>query len=213
MWWNWSGVAKPPKTPNRPEKPMKHEARLAFISAAICFAAAARGQARIDAQPAQTWGGTVQQTIAAGGSFSYDPSTEAGSELRLEAHGGYYLFDGFLVGGTGSVQDNDAASCYELAAYCQYHVLQLVAGGNDRPGGFSPYVGAKLGLAHGKNEYDDSATGAVAGVRLGLEIFFTDNVALDVLGEVSASTGDVYPDDAEMKGSDASFRAGLTFHF
>ncbi len=159
------------------------------------------------------FGGTEAQTIAAGGSFSYEPGTESGSCLRIEGHGGYYVFDGFAVGGTGAVKDDDAASVYEFAAYCQYHLFQLVGEGNDRPMGFSPYVGARLGVAHGKNEYKDSATGALLGVRAGMEIFFTDNVALDLVADLSGCTGDVYPDDDKLKSSDVSIRAGLTFHF
>lgn len=183
---------------------MKPISALRSSLAALALAAAA---------DAFAYGGTSAQTIAAGGSLNYDPSTAAGSSLRVEARGGYYLFDGFLVGGAGSVSDDDAASCYELAAYCQYHLLQLVGSGNDSPGGFSPYVGARLGLAHGKNDYGDSATGALAAIRLGAEVFFTDNVALDLAADVSACTGDVFPDDDELKGSDVAFRAGLSFHF
>lgn len=159
------------------------------------------------------YGGTTEQTIAAGGAFSYEPSTEAGSAFRIEGRGGYYLFDGFIVGGDASAYDNDAATCFEISAYCQYHVFRLVNPDNDSPGGFSPYVGARLGVAHGKNDFGDKATGALLAARFGLELFFTDNVALDIAADVAACTGDVFPDDNQLKGSDVTIRAGLMFHF
>ncbi len=165
------------------------------------------------AADAFAYGGTSEQTIAAGGSFSYEPSTEHGSTISVEGRGGYYIFDGFQVGGLGSIYDNDVTTTYEFSAYCQYHLFRLVNPDNDSPGGFSPYVAARLGLAHGKNDYGDSATGALIAARFGIELFFTENVALDISADAATCTGDVYPDDYRLKGSDVSVAAGLMFHF
>ncbi len=177
------------------------------ISAAFAVLVLAAGPSS-----AVLYGGTDQNAIAAGGSFFFDTGTSAGSAGALEIHGGCYLFDSFLCGGQFAGRDDDAARTYELAALCQYHWLRLFDPSNDRPWGISPYAGLRLGAAHGKNPAD-SNTGAIAGLRIGLDLFFTDNVVLDLAFDWTACTAKVYPDDARLEKTDCVFRLGLDFHF
>ena len=178
--------------------------RSAFLLCSLLFAACT---ARAD-----LYGGTRAGTVAAGGSLAYDASSADGADLSFELHGGFYAGESFLVGGSLSVQDDDVASTYEAAALCQYHWLALFGDGNDSPYGFSPYVGARLGLAHGKDAADKN-TGALAGLRIGIDVFFTENVVLDLAFDLDACTGAVYPDDGKLRKSDATLRLGLDFHF
>ena len=81
------------------------------------------------------YGGTERDAIALGGSFLYDPATANGKDLSLELHGGYYVLDSFLVGGSFAVRDDDVADTYELSALGQYHFLNALDPQNDRPWG------------------------------------------------------------------------------
>jgi hypothetical protein len=177
------------------------------LSAAVLAAALALPSA------AFAWGGTTEGTIATGGSLSYAPTTEAGSDLQFEIRGGYYLADAFLVGGGVGARKNDAVTTYELSALAQFHFLDAVLHDeNGKPYAFSPYIGARLGFAHGKNDAD-SNTGILAAARVGFDVFLTENVALDFSGDFAGCTARVYPDEAKLKKTDVLFRIGLDFHF
>ena len=161
---------------------------------------------------ADLYGGTEQDAIAVGGSFFFDNGSANGKDLSLELHGGYYVLDALLVGGSLAVRDDDVADTWEFALLGQYHVLNAFDPANDRPWGVSPYVGARLGVARGKDT-TGSNTGALAGLRLGVDLFLTDNVALDLAFDWSICSAKVYPDDYRLKKSDATLRLGLDFHF
>lgn len=161
---------------------------------------------------ADLYGGTEQGAIAVGGSFLYDRGTANGKDLSLELHGGYYVLDAFLAGGSLVLRDDDVADTWELSALGQYHVLNAFDPANDRPWGVSPYVGARLGAARGKDAAG-SNTGALAGLRLGVDLFLTDNIVLDLAFDWSICTAKVYPDDYRLKKTDATLRLGLDFHF
>ena len=161
---------------------------------------------------ADLYGGTEQDAIAAGGSLFFDNGSANGKDLSLELHGGYYVLDAFLVGGSVALRDDDVADTWEFAALGQYHFLRAFDPANDRPWGVSPYAGARLGVARGKDAAD-SSTGALAGLRLGLDLFLTDNVVLDLAFDWSLCSAEVYPDDYRLKKTDATLRLGLDFHF
>lgn len=166
--------------------------------------------------PCAAWadfGGTTENTISLGASFAYDPSTIAGSELSLDLHGGLFMRDNWLLGGILDYEDNDVVTTYEIAALSQWHFLdEYLADENGVHSAFSPYGGVMLGLAHGKTAAD-SDTGAMAGLRLGFDIFFSQNTALDCSVDFKFCTGDVYPDDHDMKSSDIAFRVGIGLFF
>ena len=161
---------------------------------------------------ADLYGGTDRDAIAVGGSFFYDRDTAAGSDLSLELHGGYYLFESFLAGASVSGRDTDVADTYEIAALCQYHWFRFLDPENDRPWGLSPYAGLRLGVARGKDAAG-SHVGALLGLRVGLDVFFTDNVVLDLAFDWTGCSAEVYPDDYRLRKSDATLRLGLDFHF
>lgn len=159
------------------------------------------------------WGGTSEGTINAGGSFFYSSTSEAGSELDLEGHGGYYVYDAFLAGGAVEARKNDAVTAYDLSGLVKFHFLDNVLLDSDgRPYAFSPYIGARAGLGHGKNK-KDSNTGLLFAARVGVDVFLTQNVALDFLADFAACTGRVFPDEEKLKKSDVILRIGLDFHF
>ena len=165
------------------------------------------------ASSAFAWGGTTEGTINAGGNFSYASSSAAGSDLAFEGHGGYYLHEAFLVGGGLDVLKNDAVTTYDLAGLVKYHLLDpVLRDAEGRPYAVSPYVGARLGLAHGKNDAD-SNTGILAAARVGADVFLTQNVALDFLVDFAACTAEVFPDDEKLKKSAVVFRVGFDFNF
>ena len=165
------------------------------------------------ASSAFAWGGTSEGTVNAGGNLFYSSTSEAGSEFTLEAHCGYYVFDAFLVGGSLGARKNDAVTAYDLSGLVKYHFLDpVLVDSEGRPYAFSPYIGARAGLAHGKNDFD-SNTGLLVAARVGVDVFLTQNVALDVLADFAACTAEVYPDEAELKKSDVALRIGLDFHF
>ena len=161
---------------------------------------------------ADLYGGTERDAIAVGGSFFFDTGSANGKDLSLELHGGYYVLDALLVGGSLAVRDDDVADTWELALLGQYHFLNAFDPANDRPWGVSPYVGARLGVARGKDTTGGN-TGALAGLRLGVDLFLTDNVALDFAFDWSICSAKVYPDDYRLKKSDCTLRLGLDFHF
>jgi hypothetical protein len=165
------------------------------------------------ASSAFAWGGTTEGTINAGGNFSYSSASAAGSDLAFEGHGGYYLADACLVGGALNVRKNDEVTTYDLAGLVKYHLLDpVLRDAEGRPYAFSPYIGARLGLAHGKNDAD-SNTGVLAAARVGADVFLTQNVALDFLVDFAACTAEVFPDDEKLKKSSVVFRVGFDFNF
>ena len=64
---------------------------------------------------AEFYGGTERDAIAVGGSLFFDTGTANGQDLSLELHGGYYVLDGFLIGGSLATRNDDVADTYELA--------------------------------------------------------------------------------------------------
>ena len=161
---------------------------------------------------ADLYGGTEQDAIAAGGSLFFDNGSANGKDLSLELHGGYYVLDAFLVGGSFAARDDDVADTYELAVLGQYHYLNAFDPENDRPWGISPYAGLRLGVAHGKDAAGGN-TGGLVGLRFGVDIFLTDNVALDLAFDWAICSAKVYPDDYRLRKTDATLRLGLGFHF
>lgn len=161
---------------------------------------------------AEFYGGTERDAIAVGGSLFFDTGTANGQDLSLELHGGYYVLDGFLIGGSLATRNDDVADTYELALLGQYHVLNAFGPEFDRPWGVSPYVGFRVGYARGK-DIAESHDAALAGLRVGLDLFLTENVVLDFAFDLSACSANVYPDDNKLGKSDFALRAGLDFHF
>ena len=178
-----------------------------LLPAALALLALAAAPAAAD-----LYGGTEQGAIVLGGSFLFDNDTANGKDLSLELHGGCSVLDAVLAGGSLVVRDDDVADTWELAALGQYHFLNAFDPANDRPWGVSPYVGARLGAARGKDAAG-SHTGALAGLRLGLDLFLTDNIVLDLAFDWSLCSAKVYPDDYRLKKTDATLRLGLDFHF
>ena len=157
--------------------------------------------------------GTSEGTFNAGGSFFYDAATANGACTRLEGHGGYYLIDALLVGGTLLYDHDDVTSVFSAAALGRYHFLDAwYLYSNSKPGICSPYVGATLGFVHGKDTRD-SNTAPFFGLQLGAEIFLNPNVALNVGADYSKCTSDVYPNDYRLKTYNFTVRIGLDFHF
>lgn len=162
---------------------------------------------------ARAFDGTSEGTLNAGGSLLYDAATANGAHTQIEGHGGYYLFDAFLVGGTAAYDNDDVTTVFSAAALCRYHFLDAwYLYSNSKPGICSPYVGASIGLVHGKDTRD-SNTAPYFGIQFGAEVFLNPNVALNIGGDFSLSTADVYPDDYKLKTSNLTLRVGLDFHF
>ncbi len=181
--------------------------RTRLAAAALALLAALPSSALAD------WGGTSQGTYAVGGSLLYEPKTVDGGRLTLEGHGGMYLLDAFLLGGSAAYSDDDVFTAWEAAVLAQYHFLDpLVVDEEGRPYAVSPYVGARLGVVSGEN-YKKDDLGLLGGLRLGLDVFLTQKVALDFMLDLDVSTAHAFPDDYAMKTSRITFRIGLDFHF
>ncbi len=159
------------------------------------------------------WGGTSQGTYTAGLSFGLESPTLLGDEIDIELHGGYYGSDALQYGLTGLYRTDDAITEMQITALVQYHFLDSVlVDGNGAASAFSPFVGLFLGYGSGENPVQDE-TGAVAGIRLGLDVFLTQNIALYLKGDCMVSTGDIYPDGVEMKNAKMALSAGFHFFF
>ena len=61
--------------------------------------------------------------------------------------------------------------------------------------------------------YKKDDLGLLGGLRLGLDVFLTQKVALDFMLDLDVSTAHAFPDDYAMKTSRITFRIGLDFHF
>ena len=51
------------------------------------------------------------------------------------------------------------------------------------------------------------------GLRLGFDVFLTQNIAFYLLGDYTFATGDIYPDENKMESSELRVCAGLDFFF
>lgn len=159
------------------------------------------------------WGGTSQGTYTAGLSFGLESPTLLGDEIDVELHGGYYTSNALQFGLTGMYRDDAATTEMQITALVQYHFLDsILVDENGAASAFSPFVGLLLGYGSGENPVQDE-TGAVAGIRLGFDVFLTQNIALYLKGDCMVSTGDVYPDDLKMKNSKMTLSAGFHFFF
>lgn len=143
---------------------------------------------------------------AVSGSAYVDFSSAFGTDTVIDFSLGKYINAGLMVGGEITIADNDLLTTVAGGAIAKLHFLDS---GNTP---FSPYVGGYLGLAHA-DWSDDDTTALVIGARLGLNIFFADNVALDTALHAYAATDDIYADDDDMKNTDFGIRIGFTFLF
>ena len=152
-----------------------------------------------------------QGTVEIGGSFFYDTDTAAGGQLSLDLLGGYYIADGWLLGGEGRFVDDDATSLYGLSILLE---RSFELGDADTITPFLPYVGGSLGYFDADYKNFDSTSGAVFGIRGGVKLMLTGSIAVDFGVHFDFGTDDVFFDDDGPSKTDITFRIGLrTFLF
>lgn len=152
-----------------------------------------------------------QGTAEIGGAFVYDTDTPAGDTLRLDLLGGYFVADGWLLGGEFSLANDDNAKLFALSATLE---RDFEVGDADSITPLIPYLGAALGYASADYKEHDSESGIVLGLRAGLKVMLTGSLALDFSVHANFASADVYFDDDGPSSSDIALRIGLrTFLF
>ena len=185
---------------------MKHIPSLLATSAALLLAVPATLHAER----------TDQGTVGLGGNLYYDPDTAFGGRLDVGILGGYYIADGWLLGGEFSLTDDDFTSLYGVSLMLE---RDFELGEADTITPFIPYVAGSVGYVSADykgsdDESSDDETGLTFGLRLGLKLMLTGSTALDFSLRGEFATADVFYDDDGPDSTDISVRIGLrTFFF
>ena len=154
---------------------------------------------------------TDEGTVELGGNLFYDPDTAFGGRLDFSFLGGYYVADGWLLGGEFSLSDDDYTSLYGIAAMLE---RDFELGEADTITPFIPYVAGSLGYVSAEYEGSDSESGLTFGLRVGAKLMLTGSTALDFSLRGEFATADVFYDDDGPSSTDISVRIGLrTFFF
>ena len=176
-----------------------HNAAIALALLALSLPAAARAE-RID-----------KGTMEIGGNFFYDTDTAFGGRLDLGLLGGYYVEDGWLLGGDIAFADDDFTSLFSFGIDLE-RAFEL--GDPDTVSPFIPYIGGRTAYASAKYKGADNASGLVFGLRAGAKLMLTGDLAIDFSVQGDFATDDVFYDDDGPSKTDITFRIGLrTFLF
>ena len=164
---------------------------------ALCLLASATTAARTD-----------EGTWSLAGSLMVDTASYVGTDIDLDLYAGQYVQTGFLLGGYAGVWDNDLITILEGGATGKYHVLDNLASP------FSPFIGADVGILNCSTANDD-VFALVLGARVGLDIFLTENVAIETSLDAHVATDDVYTDDGDdpLTNNDIRLKAGFAIFF
>ena len=151
-------------------------------------------------------GRTDQGTVGLGVNFNLDFDGPGGTTVDGGLLGGYYLSDGVLVGGSFSAYDDD---------YITRFAGFLTAEQNFETGTpWIPYIGARLGLMHGKYKIageSESATALAAGLTGGIKYFLTESIAIDLSIDAVLASDDVFLASGEVESYNISLKGGLRF--
>ena len=154
---------------------------------------------------------TDQGTVELGGNLYYDPDTAFGGRIDLGILAGYYIADGWLLGGEFSLTDDDFTSLYGVAAMLE---RDFELGNADTITPFIPYLAGSLGYVSADYQGADGETGLVFGVCGGIKLMLTGGTALDFSIRGEFATAEVFYDDDGPSRTDISVRIGLrTFFF
>ena len=161
---------------------------------------------------AQEYGRTLKGTYSLGGGAFFDTDSAMGRDIQLSFSFGYYLEDGFMLGGYATVYDNAWYNSDGIGATMKWHFWDF--GLDDYSMPFSMYVGGDLGMGYVKTGLDSNSA-FVVGARWGLDFFITYNVALGISADAHVATDDIYPAN-KLKGltnSVISVKLGVTFNW
>ena len=154
---------------------------------------------------------TDEGTMELGGCLYYDPDTSTGGHLDLGLQAGYFIVDGWLLGGELSLMDDDFLSRYGISAVLE---RDFELGSADTVTPFIPYVAGALGYVSADYKDSDSEVGMVLGLRGGMKLMLTGNIALDFSLRADFASGEVFYDDDGPSRTDFSVRLGFrTFFF
>jgi opacity protein-like surface antigen len=155
---------------------------------------------------------TDEGTVEIGGSLYYDNETPAGGSFQIDLLGGYTVSDGWLVGGDVRFDTDDNADFYALFVNVE---RSFEIGSADTVSPVVPYCGVGLGYASADFDGEDGdASGIVLGLRAGLKLMLTGDLAVDFSLHGDLSTDDVFRGDDGPSSTDFSIRVGLrTFLF
>lgn len=152
-----------------------------------------------------------QGTVEIGGNLFYDTDTPSNGRLDLGLLGGYFVADGWLIGGEFSLLDDDNTSLLSFSAVLE---RDFEVGTANTVTPVLPYVGVSLGYASAEYHGFDDESGAVLGLRAGLKVMLTGSLALDLSGRIDLASSDIYLDDNGPSSTDITLRIGLrTFLF
>ena len=151
---------------------------------------------------------TDEGTLSFGGSLDVDSASFVGTDIHADIYAGQYVQTGLLLGGYGSVWDNDLITTLEAGGTLKLHVLDTLASP------FSPFIGADVGILNCSTANDD-VFALVLGARVGLDIFLTENVAIETSLDARVATDDVYTDDGDdpLTNNDIRLKAGFAIFF
>jgi opacity protein-like surface antigen len=151
-------------------------------------------------------GRTDAGTWATGFNFMYDSSTRSGSQTTLDLELGYFFAKDNQIGGTFGLEVDDFVETFSVGPRYEFYF--------DFGGAFVPYIGVGLQLAHADFTGIGDNTALVGELSLGVKLFITENVAVDVAFSAAAATDDIYVDDkARLDAEDFDFTVGFDFCF
>lgn len=132
-------------------------------------------------------------------------ASAAGTEVSLDGSYGYFLADGFQVGGLLGFSDNDLLTTWVLGGQAEYNI--------DTQSKFVPFVGVRGGWIYLDPDQGSSDDGYLLGASAGMKYFFVPNIAISLSYLFEWSSEDVFLDDNEAEDTNHSIQLGMRFYF
>lgn len=151
---------------------------------------------------------TDEGTWRVGTNLMVDLGSYVGTDIQFDLSLGRYVKTGLMLGGYGSIWDNDLITTIGAGGKVQYHMFDSL----ESPWSF--FTGADVGFANTSSAHDDAFALICTG-RVGVDLFLAETVALETVVEGSVATDDIYTDDGDqpLTNTDVRIRLGFAIFF
>ncbi len=134
----------------------------------------------------------------------YQFSSELGRSFNVNLGLGLFILDGFQVGLTGGVSDNDVVTMLKGGGFAEYNF--------DVGHIFIPFLGGRALYSH--TDLDDASEDSfVLGGYAGVKYFIAENIAVSIKYLFEWADDEIFFDESETKDTNSSIQLGMRFYF
>ena len=165
-----------------------------------CWMALLVAFAVLPAQAIMIGEGTRELTVDG----EYQFSSEVGRAFAVNLGLGLFVMDGFQVGLTTGVSDNDIVTMLKGGLFAEYNI--------DVGRTVVPFVGTRALYSY--TDLDEGTEDSVLlGGYAGIKYFIAENIAVSLKYLFEWADDDIFYDDEEPKDTNASIQLGMRFYF